>query len=124
MNNDLVFKIVRRTAIFSLLIIGVMAFVFKESKPIILGYVFGTLISILAFKLLDNTINKSVKMTPAKASGYATLQYFIRYFIYAIVLVVAAIADYLNFPAAVLGLLMVKIVILTSTIFDKNLRKQ
>lgn len=123
MNNDLVFKVVRRTAIFSLLVIGVIAFVFKEPKPIVLGYVFGTLISILAFKLLDNTINKSVKMPPAKASSYATLHYFIRYFIYAIVLGVAALANYLNFPAAVLGLLMVKVVILTSTIFDKNFGK-
>ena len=41
MNNDLVFKIIKRTAIISLFIIGIMAFAFKEPKPIILGYILG-----------------------------------------------------------------------------------
>lgn len=120
MNNDLVFKIVKRTAIISLFIIGIMAFMFKEPKPIILGYIFGTVISILGFKLLHNTINKAVEMTPGRASSYSMVHYFLRYIIYFIVLGVAAIANYLNFPSTLLGLLMVKIIILGSGIFDKN----
>lgn len=120
MNNDLVFKIVKRTAIVSLFIIGIMAFMFKEPKPIILGYIFGTVISILGFKLLHNTINKAVEMTPGRASSYSMVHYFLRYIIYFIVLGVAAIANYLNFPSTLLGLLMVKIIILGSGIFDKN----
>lgn len=123
MNNDLVFKVVKRTAIISLLIIGITAFVFKEPKPIILGYIFGAIISILGFKLLHNTINKAVEMTPGKATAYSTAHYMVRYFIYFIVLGVAALADYLNFPAAILGLLMVKFVILGSGIFDKDFQR-
>ena len=120
MNNDLVFKLAKRTAIVSLFIIGIMAFMFKEPKPIILGYIFGTVISILGFKLLHNTINKAVEMTPGRASSYSMVHYFLRYIIYFIVLGVAAIANYLNFPSTLLGLLMVKIIILGSGIFDKN----
>lgn len=120
MNNDLVFKIVKRTAIVSLFIIGIMAFAFKEPKPIILGYIFGVIISILAFKLLHNTINKSVEMTPGKASAYTMVHYFLRYTIYFVVLGTAAIANYLNFPATILGLLVLKFVILGSGILDKN----
>ncbi len=123
MNNDLVFKITKRVSIISLLIIGSIAFIFKNSKPIILGYVFGAIISILGFKLLHNTINKAVEMSPGKASAYSTVHYMLRYLIYFIVLLIAALADYLNFPAAILGLLMVKIVILGSGIFDKDFQK-
>lgn len=123
MNNHLVFKVVKRTSIISLFIIGIAAFVFKNPKPIVLGYIFGTIISILGFKLLHNTINKAVDMPPGKATAYSTVHYMLRYFIYFIVLGVAALADYLNFPAAILGLLMVKFVILGSGVFDKDFQR-
>lgn len=123
MNNHLVFKVVKRTSIISLFIIGIAAFVFKDPKPIVLGYIFGTIISILGFKLLHNTINKAVDMPPGKATAYSTVHYMLRYFIYFIVLGVAALADYLNFPAAILGLLMVKFVILGSGVLDKDFQR-
>ena len=121
MNNDLVFKIARRTAIISLFIIGIMAFIFREAKPIVLGYIFGTIISILGFKLLDNTINKAVEMTPGRANAYSVVHYILRYIIYAVVLGISALANYLNFPATLLGLLMVKIIIFGSSILNKEL---
>lgn len=120
MNNDLIFRLVKRTVIISLFIIGIMIFTFKESDPIIFGYIFGTIISILGFKLLHNTINKAVEMTPSRASSYSMVHYLLRYIIYGVVLGVAALADYLSLPATLLGLLMIKIVILGSGIFDKN----
>ena len=123
MNNDLVFKLTKRTAIVSLFIIGIMAFMFKEPKPIILGYIFGTIMSILGFKLLHNTINKAVEMSPGRASGYSMVHYFLRYIIYFVVLGVSAMANNLNFPATLLGLLMIKIMIIGSGIFDKNFQK-
>lgn len=119
-SNDLVLKVIKRTTIVSLIIIGFFFFIFKQPRPIILGYLFGTIISILSFKLLHNTINKAVNMNPGKASAYSTAHYVLRYFIYLIVLVVSALADYLNFPATILGLLMVKFIILGSGIFDKD----
>lgn len=123
MNNDLVFKLTKRTSIISLFIIGIMAFAFKNPKPIILGFVFGTIISVLGFKLLQNTINKAVQMSPGKANAYSTIHYVARYIIYFLVLAVAALADYLNLPAAILGLMMSKFIILGSAIFDKDFQK-
>jgi len=123
MNNHLVFKVTKRAIILSLFIIGISAFVFDNPKPIILGIIFGTLISILGFKLIHNTINSAVDMTPKRASAYSTMHYLFRYLIYFIVLLVAALADYINFPATILGLLMVKFVILGSGIFDKDFQK-
>lgn len=123
MNNDLVFKILKKTTILSFFIIGFSMFIFKNPKPIMLGYIFGTLISMLGFKLLNNTINKAVLMTPSKASAYSTLHYILRYFIYFIVLTISMLADYLNFPATMVGLLAVKFVIIASAFFDYSRRK-
>jgi len=120
LNNNVFAIVVKRTLILSLFIIGAFAFIFKNPKPILLGFVFGTIISILGFKLLHNTINRAVEMTPSRASAYSMVHYFLRYIIYFVVLGVAALADYMNFPATILGLLMIKIVILGSGILDKN----
>jgi len=120
-NNDLILKIYKRTLIFSFFIIGFSFFLLKEPKAAILGYIFGTLIAMLAFKLLDLSVQKSVKMPPRRASAYAVGQYFIRYTIYGTVLLVAGKADYLSLTATVLGLLSIKIVIILSSIFNKSL---
>lgn len=118
MNNDLVFKILKRTTILSLFVIGFSMFLFKNPKPIMSGYIFGALISMLGFKLLSNTINKSVLMKPSKASRYSRLHYGLRYLIYFMVLLISVIADYLNFPATIVGLMAVKFVIIITTILE------
>lgn len=120
MNNKLVFKIVKRAIILLALIVGIFAVIFKDPQPLIMGMIFGALISMLNFKLLDNTINKAVKMPPHTATGFTIAHYFARYIIYFVVLIVAAKADYLNLIATIGGLFMVKFVILGSNIFDKN----
>ncbi|MGO1468531.1 MAG: ATP synthase subunit I [Tissierella sp.] len=123
MNDDIIMKVYRRTAIAGLLIIGFMFFLFKNPKPIALGYLFGILISILSFKLLESTINRAVTMTPKGARSYTIKHYMIRSVIYLIVLMISIVADYLNFPATVLGLLMVKFTIVVSNIIDKDFTK-
>lgn len=122
MNNNIIIKIYKRVSVASLLIIGLSFILLSQPYPIVLGYIFGVTICMLLLKLLDNTINKAIRMSPAKASGYSMFHYFLRYFIYFIVLSVAAIADYLSFPATVIGLLMVKSVIYISAIFDKDFK--
>lgn len=120
MNKKLVFKIAKRTLILVLLIVGIFAFVFKDPKPIAMGLIFGSLISIVNFKLLDNTISKAVRMAPNRATSYTISHYFARYIIYFVVLIVAAKADYLNLISTIGGLFIVKFVILASNILDKN----
>ena len=123
MNNKLILNIGKRVTILVLLLSGIFAFGFKEPKPIILGLVFGSIISILSLKLMDNTISKAVKMSPSKATGYTIAHYFARYIIYFVVLVVAALADYLNLLSTVGGLFTAKFVIILSSIFDKNFQR-
>lgn len=122
--KDLVLKkVYKRTLIVSFFIIGISFFIFNEPKEIVQGYVFGNAISLLGFILMEKTLNRAVKMNPEKASGYTILHYFLRYIIYFLVLIISAIADYLNFLATVLGLLIIKFVILISTFLDKDFMK-
>lgn len=120
MNNDLIIDVAKRTSIVSVIVVGVLAIAFKESKPIILGYLFGTFISIVSFKLISNTLESAVKKEPSKAKLYAAFHYGMRMVIYGLALTLATKADYLNLFTTALGLTMVKNTIVLSTIFDKN----
>lgn len=122
--KDLVLKkIYKRALLISFLIIGISFFLFDEPIIIIQGYVFGAIISVLGFILMENSIKRAVKMDPGRASRHTMFHYLLRYLIYTMVLIIAVTADYLNFPSTVLGLLIVKITILLSTFFDKNFMK-
>lgn len=117
-DDRLVPQVVKRVIIFTLIVIGILFFTVKNPKPYVLGLIFGSLISILSFRLMELSTKKAVNMAPNKAYNYAIGQYFIRYSIYFVVLVIAALADYLNIFTVLLGLIMVKIVILSDTIYD------
>ncbi len=120
MSKDLIAKISKEVVLLSLFIIGLLALLFKEYKPLIMGYIFGAMISILSLYLINNSINKFVSMEPAKATINARKGYIIRYVIYAAVLIVSALADYLNILTALLGLTMVKNSILLLNFTDKD----
>lgn len=122
MNDNLIIDVAKKVAIVSLIIIVLIAVIFSNPKPIILGYFFGTLISVVSLKLMGNTINKAVQKSPSKASSYTRSHYMFRLTIYGLVLFVAAKADYLNFLATAVGLTMVKNIIILFTIFDKNFK--
>lgn len=89
------------------------------------GYIFGGLIGVLNFMQLARTIEKAVKMSSGGAQAYASVNYFIRFSIMAIVLIVSLKADYINALATVIGLLSIKFIILVTNIFnDKEYYKR
>lgn len=116
-------KISKLVLILSLFIVGFIALLFKESKALIMGYIFGALISILSLHLMNDSVNKFIKMEPNRAKKYAIVSYLIRQVIYAVALIISAMADYLNLLTAVLGLFMVKISIVLLSIFDKDFNR-
>ena len=118
-DENIVDTIIKRTIILSFIIIGIIFIGLKNSKPYVLGYIFGVSVNILTFKLMERSVEKAVTMEPSKAYGYSVKQYMIRYLIYAIVLTVGALADYLSVLTIVLGLFMIKIVILSSAVIDQ-----
>ena len=90
----------------------------KEAKPYALGLIFGTSVGILTFMLMGKSVERAVTMDPDRAYSYTIRQYFLRMFIYGIVLVIAALADYLSFLTVAIGLLMIKTVIVSMAIWD------
>src|SRR5665647_190491 len=60
------------------------------------GYIFGGLIGILNFMQLARTVEKAVKMNPGAAQAYASVSYFVRFSIMAIVLIISIKADYIK----------------------------
>lgn len=111
-------KIIKRVIIFALIIIGIMFFVFPNPKKYVYGMFFGTTINLLNFRLMSLTLTKAVEMPQHKVMPYIVANYFSRYLIYATVLGVAAIADYISFFTTILGIFMVKIIILSDTFYD------
>lgn len=118
-DENIVDTIIKRTIILSFIIIGIIFIGLKNSKPYVLGYIFGVSVNILTFKLMERSVERAVTMEPSKAYGYSVKQYMIRYLIYAIVLTVGALADYLSIFTVVLGLFTIKIVILSLAVIDQ-----
>lgn len=120
MNKELIFKILKVVIILSFFIIGFSFFLFSNPKPIILGYIFGVLINILSLFLINVSAYRLVRMSPKKAKFRASFNYFLRLFIYFLVLFISIKADYLNYLATFVGLIMVKNAIFILNFIDKD----
>lgn len=107
-------------------IIGIISIFFaRPLLPFILGLIFGTLISILNFRLLALSVEKSVELEPAQAQVYAASRYMIRYFIVGLVIYISLRAEYINALGTIIGLLTQKFVILKCEAFnDKSFFKK
>lgn len=99
------------TAVCSLVVFAAAALMGKLGLPVILGAVFGSVFSCLKFILLSDAVIKSSQKPPHKAKAYMTLHYYIRFVLTAVAVAIAAAADYLDFTAAVLPMLSVRIAV-------------
>lgn len=101
------------------IVISGLSFILMDSPiPFITGLVFGTLIGILNFMELGKTLSKAVTMQPQSAQTYTTKKYFIRFVLTAVVLYVSVTADHINILGTIVGLLLIKVVILTTNLFN------
>ncbi|MGF7057704.1 ATP synthase subunit I [Brassicibacter mesophilus] len=119
-------RIIKRIIILVLIVSGIIFMTLSNPKQYVYGLVFGASINILNFRLMSLTLEKSVKMSPQKVMPYVAGNYMIRYIIYGIVLGISAIADYISLYTVILGFFMVKIVIISDTLYDmvKNKSKR
>ncbi len=113
-------SVIIKVIIIDLILVAIFAIFTKEPLYSIYGLAFGSIFSMLNFRLLALTIEKAVKMEPSKAQAYAAGTYFVRYILTGVILVVAFKADYLNPLTVILGILLIKIVILIDNIFVKK----
>lgn len=116
--ENIVEIIIKRTLVLLVILLGIIFIFVKNPKPYAQGLVFGTLVGILTFLLMGKSVERAVSLSPDRAYAYTVRQYFLRMFIYGLVLVIGALADYLSFFTVALGLLMIKTVIIALTIID------
>lgn len=102
------------------IVLALLSFLYSEPIPLILGLVFGTVLSLLNFRLLYLTLSKAVLMPPGKAQVYASSRYVVRYIITGMVLFIAIKADHINALGTILGLLLIKIVVFVGNIFNSG----
>lgn len=81
-----------------------------------LGLAVGTALSLWQFAMLSSATSKAVLMPKMKAQAYAAASYLVRYSLVALVLGMTYFTEGISFPAAVLGLLSVKLVIVGGAI--------
>lgn len=106
-------------AIIGTLIASVLFFViFDDPIQFVLGLLFGSAIGVLNFMELSKTLSRAVQLPPDKAQGYTTRKYFLRYVIYGVVLWVSIQADYIHVLGTIVGLLLIKVVLLTTNLFN------
>jgi ATP synthase I subunit len=115
---DLQIKIFKNTIVFAAIAAVVMTIFIKPVMPLLVGLLFGTLISMLNFRALALTLEKAVKLPPAKAQVYAGSRYFIRFLTNGIVIFVSIKADYISIIGTIIGLIIIKLVILKTNLFN------
>lgn len=128
MDNKLQYEInyvTKGVIVYSLIVMILLLTTSTFSKPIMLGVVFGAIISVLNFRLLAITLQKSLTMPVSRAQIYSGTQYMMRMTITGVVLLVSIKSPNLNMIGTVIGLLGPKFVILAKTLLiDKLKRKE
>lgn len=107
-------------AVIGAVILSVVFILFfgASAKALIIGLLFGVSISTLSFIDLSQTLQRAVSKPPAQAQNYTVRKYFIRYIINGIVLYVAVVSPYIHVIGTVLGMLLIKIAIMMTNLFN------
>ncbi len=115
-----VFQVIKWTIVLNCIAGAIGAFWIPNPMALALGLLFGSAIGLLNFYELALTLSKSIKMAPGKATQYASLKYFLRFMITAIVLFVAIKSPYLNVFGTAFGLVSIKFVVFALNLLNKK----
>lgn len=80
------------------------------------GFAVGTCLSLWQFRQIANSVARVVQMPKAQAQAHASSSYVMRYLIISLMLTLVYFTEEVNFYATFVGLLLVKIVIISSAI--------
>ena len=116
--RQLEWQVLKYSALFTAVAAIFFFILSDEPIPYVLGLIFGSAISVLNFMELSKTLSRAVSLSPDKAQGYATRKYLLRYVIYGVVLWVSIQADYIHVLGTIVGLLLIKVVLLTTNLFN------
>lgn len=115
--KDICERITKSSFIVTCVIAIVFAIAIDDWKPWVSGTFFGSMFSMLNFRLLALTLERAVSKGPRKARNYAMSRYMVRYILTGIVLFVGFRAPYIEVVGVIAGLLIVKAVIFVDQIW-------
>lgn len=115
-----VFSLIKYAVVLNGLVAASGIFWSPRPAAFALGIFFGAAIGTLNFYELAITLSKSVKMSPAKATQYASLKYFMRFLITAVVIVIALRSPYLDIIGTAFGLVSIKFVVFAMNLLNKK----
>lgn len=118
LGQNYVTTIIKRSILLISIAIIFTFVVFKNPKPYVLGILVGGIINISAFKLLELSTKKILKMNEVRAKIFTSINYFIRFILYGIVLIIAVKFKEVDFISTIIALFTVKIIIITDSIYD------
>lgn len=111
--------------IFDLIALVLILLLSNSIKEMVTGLLFGSIISVLNFRLLAISLEKAVNYSVGKAQAYTSAQYSVRMFIIAVVLFVSVKSPHISIIGTTIGLLSTKFAILGKTlVIDKLKRKE
>lgn len=115
-----------KVAMFGALLLAIVFFVFfkEHFMPLFIGLLFGVLVSTFGFIDLRNTLQRSVNKAPAEAQSYTIRKYFMRYIVNGVCIYVAVVTPHIHIVSTVLGMLLIKVSIMITNLFnDKQFYK-
>lgn len=118
-NNDKFVQDIIKKSIFLIAFeILVSLLLFDDKLPIILGFVIGGGLAIVFFRIIYLIIIVALGKTESKAKRFITINYVIRYIIYAFVLYLGHKTGYYNIFSTALGFLTIKLVLYIDNIIS------
>ena len=109
-------KLIKFHIIFSIIILSL--FFALNLKNEANGYILGALISLTNFFLLSKT-NEKLLFLKDKFHSYSQKWFFLRYFLFALAIIIAMKKQYFSLAGTVIGLLSMQLAIFSSLILGK-----
>lgn len=117
-------KITKGIVIYAIIVALISSLILGETIPTIMGVVFGSIISILNFRLLAISMEKAVELSSGKAQVYTSSRYLIRMFIVAVTVFVSVKNPSINVVGTILGLLSTQMVIFVNKLFVTKITRK
>ena len=110
--------------IFDVVAVILLMVISQFSIPMLMGIIFGSIIAVLNFRLLELTLEKAVNLPPGKAQSYTGVRYMIRLTITAAALIVSIKNPNLHIIGTAIGLISTQVVIFIKTLIASKFKRK
>lgn len=114
---EVIKKVIKTVLFLDIVIVALLFITSNFTMGIFYGLVFGSVFSILNFRIFSLDLEKALKMSPGKAQAYAVSKYYTRMILVGIVIVISLKANYINTIGTIIGLMLPNLSIYLKYIF-------